>query len=85
MIANRGEIARRVPRTATRPGVRTIAVHSEADTYLPYPREASTRPISSLALSATPRCRVTVHLAELLDSAEFASGHYDTPVVARLR
>ncbi len=40
MIANRGEIARRVIRTAARMGIRTIAVHSDADTQLPYVREA---------------------------------------------
>ena len=40
LIANRGEIARRVIRTAGRMGIATIAVHSEADTDLPYVREA---------------------------------------------
>ncbi len=31
LIANRGEIARRIIRTARRLGIRTIAVHSDAD------------------------------------------------------
>src|SRR5262245_55948197 len=31
MIANRGEIARRIIRTARRMGLRTVAVHSDAD------------------------------------------------------
>ncbi len=40
LIANRGEIARRIIRTARRLGIRTIAVHSEADVHMPFVREA---------------------------------------------
>jgi len=40
LIANRGEIARRIIRTARRLGVRTIAVHSDVDAGMPFVREA---------------------------------------------
>ncbi|MFN2521388.1 MAG: biotin carboxylase N-terminal domain-containing protein, partial [Candidatus Limnocylindria bacterium] len=42
LVANRGEIARRIFRTAKRLGHRTIAVYSDADAAAPFVREADT-------------------------------------------
>lgn len=43
LIANRGEIARRIQRTAKRLGIVTVAVYSDADADAPFVREADER------------------------------------------
>ncbi len=49
LIANRGEIARRIIRTAHAMGIATVAIYSDADAASPYVREAG----QAIALGAT--------------------------------
>lgn len=52
LIANRGEIARRIIRTARRLDIRTIAVHSDVDADMPFVREADAAVCIGTALAA---------------------------------
>ena len=69
LIANRGEIARRIIRTARRLGVRTIAVYSAADAGAPFVREADT----AVAIGAAPARESYLDPAKILAAAA-ASG-----------
>src|SRR5450432_2985000 len=72
LIANRGEIARRVIRTARRLGIRTIAVHSSVDRHMLFVREAD----EAFELGgATPR-------ESYLDSARILAGAKHTRAAA---
>ena len=54
LVANRGEIARRIIRTVRRMGIRAIAVYSEADVGLPYVGEADeAMPIGPAAVASS--------------------------------
>src|ERR1700745_4349612 len=50
LVANRGEIARRIFRTAREMGISTVAVYSDADAGAPFVREAD----ESVHLPGTP-------------------------------
>lgn len=65
LIANRGEIARRIMCTARRLGVRTIAVYSEVDAAMPFVREADT----AACIGPAPARESYLVQAKLLDAA----------------
>jgi acetyl-CoA carboxylase biotin carboxylase subunit len=65
LVANRGEIARRVQRTAARLGIRTIAVHSEADADLPFVREAD----EAVLLGPAPPAESYLDIKRVLEAA----------------
>src|SRR5215472_18088290 len=65
LIANRGEIARRVARTARRLGVKVIAVYSEADAGLPFVAEAD----EAIEIGPAPPALSYLNAAAILDAA----------------
>src|SRR3954454_12728894 len=69
LIANRGEIARRIIRTARRMGVRTVAVFSEADEGSPHVREAD-----AAVLIGPPPARESYLVAETILAAARETG-----------
>ncbi|TBY46442.1 acetyl/propionyl/methylcrotonyl-CoA carboxylase subunit alpha [Rhizobium leguminosarum] len=65
LIANRGEIARRIIRTAKMLGIRTIAVYSEADAGLPFVREAD----EAIAIGPPPARESYLSQERILEAA----------------
>jgi 3-methylcrotonyl-CoA carboxylase alpha subunit len=65
LIANRGEIARRIIRTAHRMGLETVAVYSEADVSAPHVREAT----QAVLIGPAPAADSYLRVDKLLDAA----------------
>src|SRR5215469_1999249 len=65
LIANRGEIARRIARTARRMGLRVVAVYSEADAGLPFVAEAD----EAIEIGPAPPALSYLNAAAILDAA----------------
>jgi acetyl-CoA carboxylase biotin carboxylase subunit len=65
LVANRGEIARRVIRTARRMGIRAFAVYSDADADLPYVHEAD----EAVHIGPAAPARSYLDAAAILDAA----------------
>ncbi|MEA2871120.1 MAG: geranyl-CoA carboxylase alpha subunit [Hyphomicrobiales bacterium] len=68
LIANRGEIARRIMRTARRMGIGTIAVYSDADRDALHVREADT----AVRIGAAPPRDSYLNIATIIDAAKRA-------------
>ena len=68
LVANRGEIARRVIRTVQRMGLRAVAVHSDVDAGLPYVREAD----EAVAIGPAPAAESYRNADAVLEAARQA-------------
>ncbi len=68
LIANRGEIARRVIRTAQRMGIETVAVYSDADAQALHVREAT----CAVALGGNTSAESYLRIAKLIAAAHAA-------------
>jgi acetyl-CoA carboxylase, biotin carboxylase subunit len=65
LIANRGEIARRIARTARRMGLRVVAVYSAADAGLPFVAEAD----QAIEIGPAPPALSYLNAVAILDAA----------------
>jgi propionyl-CoA carboxylase alpha chain len=66
LIANRGEIARRIIRTAKLMGIRTVAVYSEPDRFSPHVREADV----SVAIGGSSATESYLRIEAILAAAQ---------------
>ena len=66
LIANRGEIARRVMRTATQMGIHTVAIYSDGDINEPFVREAD----EAFALGGTTATESYLQADKILEIAK---------------
>ncbi len=65
LIAGRGEIARRIMRTAREMGIATVAVYADSDATAPYVREAE----EAIALRGATSAETYLDVAKILDAA----------------
>ena len=65
LIANRGEIARRIQRTCREMGIATVAVYAEPDARAPFVREAD----EAVLLGGSTPAETYLHIDKILDAA----------------
>ncbi|HVE82777.1 MAG TPA: biotin carboxylase N-terminal domain-containing protein, partial [Myxococcales bacterium] len=65
LIANRGEISRRIGQVARSMGIATVAVYSDADEKLPFVREAS----EAVRIGPPPAKDSYLNIPAILDAA----------------
>ncbi|MEM8609830.1 MAG: acetyl-CoA carboxylase biotin carboxylase subunit [Myxococcota bacterium] len=66
LVANRGEIARRIMRTCRKMGIATVAVYSEADEGMPFVEEAD----EAFLLGPAPSSESYLRIDKILDAAK---------------
>ena len=75
LVANRGEIAVRVFRTAKRMGMRTVAVYSEADADAPFVRRAD----EAIAIGPSPASESYLNIGRILEAAKLSGAELIHP------
>jgi len=68
LVANRGEIARRIFRTAHRMGISTVAVYADGDANAPFVREADT----AIALHGRTSVQSYLDIGKVIDACQRA-------------
>jgi 3-methylcrotonyl-CoA carboxylase alpha subunit len=81
LIANRGEIACRIARTARRLGIRTVAVYSAADRDARHVRQAD----EAVAIGPSPAAESYLVVERVLDAARARAPRPSTPATASFR
>jgi len=66
LIANRGEIARRIMRTAREMGIETVAIYADPDVHAPFVREAD----EAIALGGSTATETYLDIAKVIGAAQ---------------